>query len=125
VFRETLLEITERLRLFDQRTQAYDLRIERVFQHDERCQRLAAVQGVGPLVATAMVAAVGNAREFKSGREFSAWLGLVPRQHSSGNRSMLLGISKHGDRYLRTIMSTARAPLCAAPSAGVTCTAYG
>jgi transposase len=75
-----------------------------VFQHDERCQRLAAVQGVGPLVATAMVAAVGNAREFKSGRELSAWLGLVPRQHSSGNRSMLLGISKRGDRYLRTIM---------------------
>jgi transposase len=104
VFGETLLEIAERLRLFDQRIQAYDLRIERVFQHDERCQRLAAVQGVGPLVATAIVAAVGNAREFKSGRELSAWLGLVPRQHSSGNRSMLLGISKHGDRYLRTIM---------------------
>jgi transposase len=100
VFRDTLLEIAERLRLFDQRIQAYDLRIERVFQHDERCQRLAAVQGVGPLVATAMVAAVGNAREFKSGRELSAWLGLVPRHHSSGNRSMLLGISKRGDHYL-------------------------
>ena len=51
-----------------------------------------------------MVAAVGNAREFKSGRELSAWLGLVPRQHSSGNRNVLLGISKRGDRYLRTLL---------------------
>jgi transposase len=55
-------------------------------------------------VATAVVAAVGNAKEFKSGRQRSAWLGLVPRQHSSGNRSLLLGISKRGDRYLRTIL---------------------
>ena len=59
---------------------------------------------MGPLVATAVVAAVGNAREFKSGRELSAWLGLVPRQHSSGNRRVLLGISKRGDRYLRTLL---------------------
>jgi transposase len=70
----------------------------RVFAHDERCQRLAKVEGVGPLVATAMVAAVGNASEFKSGRELSAWLGLVPRQHSSGNRNLLLGINECGDR---------------------------
>jgi transposase len=75
-----------------------------VFKQDERCKRLAKIEGVGPLVATAVVAAVGNASEFKSGRELSAWLGLVPRQHSSGNRSLLLGISKRGDRYLRTIM---------------------
>ena len=73
-------------------------------KRDERCRRLAKVEGVGPLVATAVVAAVGNASEFKSGRELSAWLGLVPRQHSSGNRSQLLGISKRGDRYLRTIL---------------------
>ena len=104
LFREALIEIAERLRFFDDRIRVYDLRIERVFRHDERCQRLAAVEGVGPLVATAVVAAVGNAREFKSGRELSAWLGLVPRQRSSGNRSVLLGISKRGDRYLRTIL---------------------
>lgn len=51
-----------------------------------------------------MLAAVGNAREFKSGRELAAWLGLVPRQHSSGGRNVLLGISKRGDRYLRTLL---------------------
>jgi transposase len=62
------------------------------------------VEGVGPLVATALVAAIGNARQFKSGRELGAWLGLVPRQHSSGQRTLLLGISKRGDRYLRTLL---------------------
>jgi transposase len=65
LFRETLLEIAERLRFFDQRIEAYDLRIEQVFRHDKRCQRLAKIAGVGPLVATAVVAAVGNAQEFK------------------------------------------------------------
>jgi transposase len=104
LFRETLQEMAERLRFFDERVGAYDDRIERVFKEDERCRRLAKVEGVGPLVATAVVAAVGNASEFKSGRELSAWLGLVPRQHSSGNRRQLLGISKRGDRYLRTIL---------------------
>jgi transposase len=103
-FGGTLVEIAERLRFLDQRIRAYDLRIERLFQNDERCQRLAKVEGVGPMVATALVAAVGNASEFTSGRELSAWLGLVPRQHSSGNRNVLLGISKRGDRYLRTLM---------------------
>jgi transposase len=104
LFRETLQEITERLRFLDQRLGTYDDRIERVFKGDERCKRLAKIEGVGPLVATAVVAAVGNATEFKNGRELSAWLGLVPRQHSSGNRNLLLSISKRGDRYLRTIM---------------------
>src|SRR6266436_6051483 len=104
LFRETLQEMAERLRFFDERVGAYDDRIERVFKEDERCRRLAKVEGVGPLVATAVVAAVGHASEFKSGRELSAWLGLVPRQHSSGNRRQLLGISKRGDRYLRTLL---------------------
>jgi hypothetical protein len=67
--------------------------MERVFGQDERCWRLAKVEGVGPLTATALVAAVGNAHEFKSGRELSAWLGLVPRQSSSGGRNVLLGIA--------------------------------
>ncbi len=113
LFREALQEIAERLRFLDERAGAYDDRIERVFKQDERCKRLAKIEGVGPLVATAMVAAVGNAREFKSGRELSAWLGLVPRQHSSGNRNVLLGISKRGDRYLRTLLiHGARSALC-------------
>jgi transposase len=103
-FREMLSEMAERLKLLDQRIHQYDLKIERVFGQDERCPRLAQVEGVGPLTATALVAAIGNPHEFKSGRELSAWLGLVPRQHSSGGRNVLLGISKHGDRYLRTLL---------------------
>ncbi len=82
----------------------YGQRIERLCQQDERCRRLVKVEGVGPLVATALVAAIGNAQQFKNGRELSAWLGLVPRQHSSGQRTVLLGISKRGDRYLRTLL---------------------
>lgn len=104
LFREMLVELAERLRVLDERIRQYDLRVARVFAQDERGQRLAQVEGVGPLIATALVAAVGNAHEFKSGRELSAWLGLVPRQHSSGGRTVLLGISKRGDRYLRTLL---------------------
>src|SRR6202049_2340900 len=103
LFREMLVEMAGRLRLLEGRLRQYDLRVARVFGQDERCHRLAQVEGVGPLIATALVAAVGNAHEFKSGRELSAWLGLVPRQHSSGGKTVLLGISKRGDRYLRTL----------------------
>jgi transposase len=104
VFRETLAEMMERLRLLDERIRKYEQRVKRLFDEDERYQRLADIQAVGPLIATALVAAVGNAREFRSGRELSAWLGLVPRQQSSGGRSVLLGITKRGDRYLRMLL---------------------
>lgn len=103
-FREMLGEMAERLKLVDERIRQYDLKVEHVFGQHERCKRLARVEGVGVLSATALVAAVGNAHEFKNGRELSAWLGLVPRQHSSGGRNVLLGISKRVDRYLRTLL---------------------
>lgn len=62
------------------------------------------VPGVGALTATALIAAVNQGKEFKKGREMAAWLGLVPRQHSTGGKSKLLGISKRGDTYLRTLL---------------------
>jgi len=65
---------------------------------------LVQVEGVGPLVATAMVGAIGSVRQFKNGRELSVWLGLVPREHSSGNCIVLLRISKRGNCYLRTLL---------------------
>jgi len=104
LLREILSEMSERLRLFEERLKRYDLRVAELARSDERAGRLMAVEGVGPLTATALIAAVGDARQFRSGRELSAWLGLVPRQHSSGERVMLLGISKRGDRYLRTLL---------------------
>jgi transposase len=67
-------------------------------------QRIAAIPGVGLLTATAAVATMGDARAFKSGRKFAAWLGLVPRQSGTGGRVRLLGISKRGDTYLRTLL---------------------
>ena len=66
--------------------------------------RLMTIPGVGPITATALAAAVADAKEFKNGREMSAWLGLVPRQHSTGGKPKLLGISKRGDTYLRKLL---------------------
>jgi transposase len=75
--------------------------IDAIAGQDAACQRLRQIPGVGPLVATATVAAIGNGAAFRRGREFAAWLGLVPRQHSTGGKAQLLGISKRGNVYLR------------------------
>jgi len=68
---------------------------------DPACRRLRQIPGVGPLVATAVVAAIGNGAAFRKGREFAAWLGLIPKQYSTGGRTKLFGISKRGNTYLR------------------------
>lgn len=75
--------------------------IEAICNEDAACQRLRQIPGVGPLVATATVAAIGNGAAFHKGREFAAWLGLVPRQHSTGGKAKRYGISKRGNIYLR------------------------
>jgi transposase len=101
---ELIAEISERLKLLEQRLHEYDLCVRRLLRQDERCLRLAEVPGIGELTATALVATVGNAREFKSGRELAAYLGLVPRHRACGGRFVMLGISKRGDTYLRTLL---------------------
>ena len=80
------------------------MRVAELVQQDERCQRLAELPGVGPLTATAVVASVGNAREFRSGRELAAFFGLVPRHRASGRRTVMLPIARRCDHYLRTRM---------------------
>ena len=77
--------------------------IRDVAEQSELCKRALTVPGVGPIVSTALIAAVGNARAFKRGRDMAAWLGLVPRQHSTGGKSTLGGISKRGNTYLRKL----------------------
>ena len=72
--------------------------------HNEDSRRLEHIGGFGPLTASALVASLGDAKSFKNGRQVAAWLGLVPRQDSSGGKTRLLGISKHGDVYLRTLL---------------------
>ena len=81
-----------------------DRRIQAHAKADEACTRLRAIIGVGPITADAVVATVGSAHDFKNGRQFAAWLGLVPMQHSSGGRSRLGRISCRGDSYLRTLL---------------------
>jgi transposase len=91
LLRELLGEMSERMRWLEERLKRYDQRIAEFARADERAGRLMAVEGVGPLTATALIAAVGNARQFRSGCELSAWLGLLPRQHPSGGRNVLRG----------------------------------
>jgi transposase len=78
--------------------------VEQIASADPACQRLRQIPGIGPLVATAIVAAIGNGAAFHKGREFSSWLGLVPRQHSTGGKARLFGISKRGNCYLRKLL---------------------
>jgi transposase len=102
--RETMGELHDRLRTLDERILAYDKKITALAKQSEPAQRLMAIEGIGPITATALVASVGNAQAFKSGRQFAAWLGLTPRQHSSGGKSRLGAISKRGDVVLRTLL---------------------
>lgn len=102
--REIAAELKEELIELDKRITTYDKRITQVFKIDERCQHIAQLGGVGEITATALIAAVGDARQFQNGRQLSAWLGLVPKQSSSGGKERLLGISKRGDSYLRQLL---------------------
>ena len=78
--------------------------MERIASSDAACRRLRQIPGIGPLVATAIVASIGNGAAFRKGREFAAWLGLLPNQHSTGGKARLYGISKRGNSYLRKIL---------------------
>lgn len=83
---------------------AYDRKIEAHVRRDPRAQRLVQVNGIGSITASAIVATIGNGRDFKNGRQLGAWLGLVPKQYSSGGRNTLGRITKRGDEYLRTLL---------------------
>lgn len=84
-------QLSEMLCLPDRRVAWFDCEIDRVFRSNEACQLIAKIRGVGPKTATAIVAAIGDGAEFKNGRHLVAWLGLVPKQHSSGNKQSALG----------------------------------
>lgn len=104
IMRRTIAELYDLMRSLDHRIKFFDKEIEAVFKSSESCQRIAQIKGVGPKTATAIVAAIGDGKEFKNGRHFSAWLGLVPRQHSSGDRQVMMNITKRGDQHLRTLL---------------------
>jgi transposase len=85
------------------RLEEADALIQKTAQKNEACRRLDAIPGIGPVTATALIAAIGNGAAFRKGREFAAWVGLVPREHSTGGKQTLLGISKRGNAYLRRL----------------------
>jgi len=101
---DTLREQFERIGELDAQVAEIERRLRQWHKDDPASQRIAAIPGVGLLTATAAVATMGDAKAFNSGREFAAWLGLVPRQSGTGGRVKLLGISKRGDTYLRTLL---------------------
>lgn len=106
----------QQVREFDARIDGATQELTARAQNEPACQRLLTVPGIGPLTATAIVAAVGNGQSFRRGRHFAAWLGLVPRQYSTGGKPKLLGISKRGNRYVRMLLvHGARSVLRTAP----------
>ncbi|WP_423394037.1 IS110 family transposase [Burkholderia sp. LMG 21824] len=110
---DTLREQWNGLAELDKQIAGIERRLQMWMREDKACKAIAAIPGVGPLTATAAVATMGDAKTFRSGREFAAWIGLVPKQTGSGGKVQLLGISKRGDTYLRKLLiHGARAVLC-------------
>src|SRR6187401_3865423 len=100
---QMIQDLTSDWRRLDERIEGLSGEIEAIARHDIGCERLMSVPGVGPIISSAMVAAIGAGDAFSKGRDFAAWLGLVPRQISTGDRTILGKISKRGNRYLRVL----------------------
>jgi transposase len=104
LFRQLLQRLGEHLKELDRQVGELELQIQLWHRQHDASRKLAQIPGIGPITASALVASIGDAKSFANGRQLVAWLGLVPRQHSSGGKSTLLGISKRGDAYLRTLL---------------------
>lgn len=104
LFRGVLARLGEHLQTLDRHVEELEAQIQLWHRDDATSRRLAQIPGIGPITASALAASIGDAKQFKSGRQLAAWLGLVPKQHSSGGKPLLLRISKRGDTYLRTLL---------------------
>lgn len=104
LLRRHIRKMQDRLESLEQYIASLDLEIDQCSRENEACKRLESVPGIGRLTASAIVASVGQGHAFRSGRQFAAWLGLVPKQYSSGGKPRLQGISKRGDSYLRRML---------------------
>ena len=103
-FRQLLNRLGEHLKELERQVGELEVQIQSWHRQNEASKKLAQIPGIGPITASALVASIGDAKSFENGRQLAAWLGLVPRQHSSGGKQVLLGISKRGDTYLRTLL---------------------
>jgi len=103
-FRQLLDRLGDHLKELDRQVGELEVQIQRWHREHAASKKLAQIPGIGPITASALVASIGDAKSFENGRQLAAWLGLVPRQHSSGGKQVLLGISKRGDTYLRTLL---------------------
>ena len=103
-FRMLVQRLLEQLKGFDHQVHEIENQIVAWHRANENSRKLAKMPGIGPITASAMVASLGDAKSFKNGRQESAWLGLVPKQNSTGGKTVLLGMSKRGDSYLRTLL---------------------
>lgn len=90
--------------VLDAQLEAIDTRLLAIARTDARCRQMMTIPGIGPIIATALIASIDGGQAFAKGRHLAAWLGLVPRQHSTGGRTQLLGISKRGNSYLRHLL---------------------
>jgi transposase len=104
LFRALLHRLREHMHPLEEHVVALEKQIQAWHRDNTLSRRLAQIPGIGPITASALSASIGDGKHFKSGRQLAAWLGLVPRQHSSGGKPLLLGISKRGDTYLRTLL---------------------
>lgn len=102
--RRMLAELYDDIERLDTRIAAATREVEALAARDDRARRLMTIPGIGPLGATALLAAVGDGTQFRRARDLAAWLGLVPRQNSTGGRTVLLGITKRGNRYVRRLL---------------------
>jgi len=101
---EMFWQLVEEFVALEKQLVYYQEKLDTLAQSHPECQRLMTIPGIGPFTATALVAAVSDASAFQNGRQCAAWLGLVPRQHTTGGKERLLGISKRGDPYLRKLL---------------------
>jgi transposase len=104
--RELFAQLLDQLRDVDGRLEKLDARLVRICRTDEACRRLSGIPGVGPVIATGLVAAIGDGHDFRSGRQLAAWIGLVPRQYTTGGKPRLGGIGRRANHYLRRQSTT-------------------
>ena len=97
-------QMYEQFKRYTEQVESYKNQVEQDAEQNVMCKEIMRIEGIGPITASAVVATVGDSKVFKNGRQMAAWLGLVPRQHSSGNKTKLMGITKRGDGYVRKLL---------------------